>query len=159
MREVVFLWLMTVMLGSATFSAGKTTSMPYVVPSKNSVPVYADRVHKGNELPVFKVGVPDRLAVIAESRGRYKIRTSDGKVGWVEKNRVKEVRANKQFVFDNADVYGYLDDPTPVYIIDADNPGDVAINLKRSFKDELRENVDKYTIDRMAGKEKHRFNF
>jgi len=53
-------------------------------------------------------------------------------------------------VFDNAEVIGYLDNPTPVYIIDSDDPNADPINLDRSFKDALRENVDKETVERQA---------
>jgi hypothetical protein len=53
-------------------------------------------------------------------------------------------------VFDNADVIGYLDNPTPVYIIDAEDPNSDPINLTRSFKDALRVNVDQETIERQT---------
>jgi hypothetical protein len=53
-------------------------------------------------------------------------------------------------VFDDAEVIGYLDNPTPVYIIDADNPNADPIKLDRSFADALRENVDRETIERQT---------
>ena len=60
------------------------------------------------------------------------------------------VGKSKTFVFDNAEVIGYLDNPTPVYIIDIDDPNADPINLDRSFKDALRENVDKETVERQV---------
>jgi hypothetical protein len=78
------------------------------------------------------------------------VRNGNGKIGWIEKKRVEKVGASKRFVFNNTDVHGYLDDPSPIYIIDADNPGNVALKLDRSFNDALRENTDKYTFERAA---------
>ncbi len=54
----------------------------------------------------------------------------------------------KTFSFENTDVLGYLDNPTPVYIIDVDDPNAEKITLDRSFKDALRDNVDKFTLER-----------
>jgi hypothetical protein len=68
----------------------------------------------------------------------------------VEKRLVITIGKSKTFVFDNAEVMGYLDAPTPVYIIDSDDPNAERIYLDRSFKDALRDNVDKETIERQV---------
>ena len=89
--------------------------------------------------------------MLKETRNSYQVEFS-GKRGWVDKGSVVAVGKSKTFVFDNADVIGYLDNPTPVYIIDADDPNANPITLDRSFKDALRENVDRETVERQVGK-------
>ena len=56
----------------------------------------------------------------------------------------------KKFMFDDAEVIGYLDNPTPVYIIDADNKDATPIKLDRSFADALRQDVDRETVERQV---------
>jgi hypothetical protein len=63
---------------------------------------------------------------------------------------VVQIGKSKTFVFDNAEVVGYLDNPTPVYILDSDDPNAERIYLDRSFKDALRDNVDKETVERQV---------
>jgi hypothetical protein len=87
---------------------------------------------------------------MSETRYNYKVRTPDGTVGWVEKQLVVATGKSKTFIFEGADVFGYLDNPTPVYIIDADDPNANPISLDRSFSDALRENVDRETVERQV---------
>jgi hypothetical protein len=96
------------------------------------------------------VGQSDRLTVIGKGKQTWKVKTPSGEVGWVEQRLVAIVGKSKTFVFDDAEVIGYLDNPTPVYIIDADNPNSDPIKLDRSFADALRENVDRETVERQV---------
>jgi len=50
-----------------------------------------------------------------------------------EKNRAK-----KSMAFEAAEVMGYLDNPTPTYIVDIDDPNADPIFLDRSFKDHIK---------------------
>jgi len=43
---------------------------------------------------------------------------------------------------------GYIDNPTPVYIIDVDDPNAERNHAGSLFKDALKDNVDKLTIER-----------
>ena len=151
MRSQKIIGVMVLMFLSAATAFPKQELSRIVVPVKNDVPVFDYRIHRGNETALFRAGVTDHLTVLAESRGRYEVKNGNGKTGWIDKTSVKNVKPSKRFVFDNADVLGYLDDPTPLYIIDADDPEQASIKLDRSFADALRENVDRFTIERMAG--------
>jgi hypothetical protein len=122
----------------------------FVVPTKDDVGVYKNKTREVYEEPIMKVGTTDRLTLLKKSGRHYKVKTPDGQIGWVEKRLVATTGKSKTFVFDNADVIGYLDNPTPVYIIDTDDPNADPINLDRSFKDALRENVDKETVERQV---------
>lgn len=159
MRSVKYFGLLLLIFQIILPAAGKTEEERYVFPVENDVPVFTGRIHGGQEVPEFRVGMQDRLTVTAESRGRYKIRTGKGASGWVDKKKVTVQQASKRFVFSNADVHGYLDDPSPVYIIDTDDPDDVSMMLDHSFKDALKENVDKYTSERNAEHESGKLNF
>ncbi len=121
----------------------------YVTP-KEETGLYKNETRQVYEEPIQTVGPNDRLTVIQTKNRHYKVKTAAGDEGWVEKRLVAATGKSKTFVFDNAEVIGYLDNPTPVYIIDTDDPNADPINLDRSFKDALRENVDKETIERQT---------
>lgn len=122
----------------------------YVTPNKDNVGVYKNQTREVYEEPIFTVGTKDRL-IVKDEKGRfYKVEGPSGDNGWIEKRLVVATGKSKTFVFDNAEVVGYLDNPTPVYIMDTDDPNADPINLDRSFKDALRENVDKETIERQV---------
>jgi hypothetical protein len=146
------LTIIVVFSASMLFAADR-----YVAPTKDGIGIFKNQIRELYEKPIVSVGTSDRLQIV-ESKGTFhKVKTGDGTVGWVEKSAVKNVSAasggnsaNRSFVFDNAEVIGYLDNPTPVYIMDTDDPNADPINLDRSFKDALRENVDKETVERQV---------
>jgi len=129
---------------SALFAADKI-----VTPNKDGVGVYKNEIRELYEKPLFTVGTSDRLSIVGTKGNFYKVKVK-GRTGWVEKSNVQSVGRSRTFVFDNAEVVGYLDNPTPVYIMDTDDPNADPINLDRSFKDALRENVDKETVERQV---------
>jgi hypothetical protein len=120
----------------------------FVTPTKDGTGIYKNETREVYEEPIAKAGTTDRLTVLKKKGRHYQVKTADGQVGWIESRLVVATGKSKTFVFDNADVIGYLDNPTPVYIIDTDDPNADPINLNRSFKDALRENVDKETVER-----------
>jgi hypothetical protein len=122
----------------------------YVQPKENNVGVYKNNVRQVYEQPIFKVGTEDRLLILETKGDLYRVQSVDGGSGWVEKRAVVCIGKSKTFVFDNAEVVGYLDNPTPVYILDSDDPNADRIYLDRSFKDALRDNTDKETTERRA---------
>jgi hypothetical protein len=138
------LMALIVVLGSISLFAQK-----YVTP-KEETGLYPNETRQVYEQPVATVSTSDRLTILQEKNRHYKVKTSTGQEGWIEKRLVAATGKSKTFVFDNAEVIGYLDNPTPVYIIDTDDPNADPINLDRSFKDALRENVDKETIERQV---------
>jgi hypothetical protein len=121
----------------------------FVQPTKAGVGVYENETRKLNEDAKFTVGVDDRLQVLANGRDHYKVKNATGDVGWIEKRFVAST-SGKKFMFDDAEVIGYLDNPTPVYIIDADSKDAQPIKLDRSFADALRQNVDRETVERQT---------
>ena len=119
----------------------------FVQPKKDNVGLYQNETRSVNETAVETVGLNDRLKVVKATRDHYKVTTDDGKSGWIEKRFVASA-SGKAFLFDDAEVIGYLDNPTPVYIIDADSKDATPIKLDRSFAEALRENIDRETVER-----------
>jgi hypothetical protein len=143
------IFLVFAMAATAVWAA---ETKKYVQPKEGEVGVYKNQVRQLYEQPVFKVGPDDRLLILDSKGDRYRVQNVDGQTGWVEKKLVVSIGKSKTFVFDNAEVVGYLDNPTPVYILDSDDPNAERIYLDRSFKDALKDNVDKETTERQAMK-------
>jgi hypothetical protein len=139
---------MIMAMAAAVITAADTKK--YVQPKESNVGVYKNQVRQVYEKPVFNVGADDRLLILDSKGDYYRVQNVDGQNGWVEKRLVVSIGKSKTFVFDNAEVVGYLDNPTPVYILDSDDPNAERIYLDRSFKDALRDNTDKETTTRQA---------
>ncbi len=144
MRLINLAIIAVFLFASFTFAQKRTK---FVQPKKNNVGIYKNETRSMNETAIVTVGLNDRLKVVKASRTSYKVKTNDGTTGWIEK-RLVAAASGKSFLFDDAEVIGYLDNPTPVYIIDADSKDATPIKLDRSFAEALRENVDRETVER-----------
>lgn len=120
------------------------------VQSKQSINVYQNEIRKVYEEAVATIPAGEVLTILDTKKDMYKVRTSNGTEGWIEKRLVQKVGKSKTFTFSDAEVIGYLDNPTPVYILDSDDPNAERIYLDRSFKDALSDNVDRETIERQT---------
>lgn len=143
--RLINLAIITVFLFASFTFAQRTPK--FVQPKKNNVGIYQNETRSINEAAIVTVGLNDRLKVVKTSRNNYQVKTDDGTTGWIEK-RLVAAASGKSFLFNDAEVIGYLDNPTPVYIIDADSKDATPIKLDRSFAEALRENVDRETVER-----------
>lgn len=123
----------------------------YVIPVRNDVAVFANNPVNTGEKPAFLAGTDDWLMVLDTRGDLYKVSDMKGNIGWIGKTSVKQAASGETLTFGDARVLAYLDNPTPVYILDASNPLDKSILLDRSFSAEIRENVDRMTIERIVG--------
>ena len=116
--------------------------------------IYANEVREAYEQPLGTIGTNDLVTITEVRKNHFKVRTGGGVEGFVEKRDVNKASAaaakNRAFAFEAAEVIGYLDNPTPIYIIDMDDPNADPISLERSFKEALKENVDKETMERIS---------
>jgi hypothetical protein len=116
--------------------------------------VYANEIREAFESAIGSIGTSDIVTISEVRRNHFRIRTASGVEGFVEKKELNKASAaaskNRAFAFEAAEVIGYLDNPTPVFILDMDDPNADPISLDRSFKDALKENVDKETMERLA---------
>jgi len=138
--------IITIVLICSSLAFGRD---PKFVQPKSNASIYKNETRAVNETSIAQVGVNERLKVLKTKRNHYQVKTADGTVGWIEKRLVASAHG-KSFLFDDAEVIGYLDNPTPVYIIDADSKDATPIKLDRSFAEALRENVDREGIERQG---------
>ncbi len=136
--------LVFIILFSSFASAQKVF---FVVPKKANVALYKNKVRQMNEKAIQTVGKNDRLKVIESSGKHYKVRTDDGKIGWIEK-KAAEKTGGKVETFEDVEVQGYLDNPTPIFITDMNQENSAPVDIDRSFKDALKRNADKETVSR-----------
>lgn len=141
--RIISTLLITLILGFSVSAAN------FVQPKKNGVGLYKNETRGVNESAMETVGIDARLKVLKAKKNHYQVKAPSGAVGWVEKYLVAEA-SGKAFTFDDAEVMGYLDNPTPVYIIDADSKDATPIQLDRSFAEALRQNVDRETVERQV---------
>ena len=151
-RSLIFTALMIAVFCMSVFAQRERQMVP-----KKEARIFANEVREPYETPVFTATEKDVLTILEAKRNHFRVSTPSGITGWVERNALKDMprtgggsSASARMVFEGADVIGYLDNPTPVYIIDMDDPNADPITLDRSFKDALRENVDKETMQRVA---------
>ena len=116
------------LLFGAASAAGKSNDK-FVQPVKDSTAVYKNATHGASEQPIGFVNSEDKLFVVSSDKTNYKIQLPAGGNGWLEKNQVIIAGKNNTLVFNDAEIIGYLDNPTPVYIIDSDNPNADPIKL------------------------------
>jgi hypothetical protein len=122
----------------------------YAIPTKDQVPVYQNETRKVFEQALFFIGRDDRCVVKTLEKAMVRIGVS-GKTGWVETSEVRLVSESSTFSYENAEILEYLDNPSPINVIDGNQPFDHKLSLDRSFADELRQNVDRETVARQAG--------
>ncbi len=135
------------LLMTAVLAGGVSAATKFVQPTKDGIDLYKNETRGLNETAIKQVGTGDRLTVLDDSKGKFKVKTADGTTGWIDKSLCASANG-KAFTFDDAQVMGYLDNPTPIYIIDADNKDATPIKLDRSFADAVKANVDRETVER-----------
>ncbi len=147
----ILLYMVVAILVSVLAVGGAASKDRFVAPLANSTPVYADNHGSRDSVLAFTVGTGDRLMVLGEKKDVMKVSDLKGNIGWINKAMVKQVAPNEALSFGDQKILAYLDNPEPVYILDANGAPESSISLERSFSQELTENVDRMTIERIIG--------
>jgi hypothetical protein len=142
---------LAVMLFTASIGWSASHNGNYVTPIQGDIGVFAKNAATSVEKPVSLAKTGEWLLVMEVKGDRIKVRDMKGMIGWVQRAEVREVASAEYMTFKSAEVYSYLDNPAPLYIIDATDPENNPIKLERSFSRELRENIDQPTVARILG--------
>jgi hypothetical protein len=145
--RVIFLGLCMALL-AAVLSAQDARPENYRYAAKDSVPVYKSDVRKISEAPLFFLKKGDRVKIAGGSPDKDSVTLADGRTGWVEKTRLTE--SNKYALYlEELKVYGFLDNPDPVYILDYTNEEYKPIRVSRDFifDPELMKNIVKENFE------------
>ncbi len=132
------------------YAFGSIPKNNYVIPVQEKVGIYENRIRTLHERALFHVNLESRLRVLEEKNIYYRIKDEQGRTGWVEKRFVAAVRKTNLNSFNPADVKGYDDIRSFISIIDGQELTDVMIKLDRSFKENLREAVDREMVERIV---------
>jgi hypothetical protein len=112
--------------------------------------VYQNRIRKIFESPMFRVSTQDRLLVMETKGDRYLIRDSEGREGWIEKAVCKRALRNATITYDPIELTAFHPEVNPIWISGDPLKPDDRIYLDRSFKEELRSNTDKESVERQV---------
>jgi hypothetical protein len=149
----IIIYSVTALLICSVVAGSVPNQDRFVIPVANGTAVFANNPIGDGEQPAFTVGTSDRLMILDISGVAFKVSDLKGNVGWVNKTLVKVIHPNESIVFSDASIQGYLDNPVPVYILDANNPSEKPLTLARSFSEEMKENIDRMTLERIVGQD------
>ncbi len=120
----------------------------YAVPIEREALVYERYSRDLYDQPLFRASKDDRLLVLDTRGEKLRIRDNNGREGWIEARLVRPLGRSALMEFDDADVYGYIENPAPIVILESDQRGESFILPDRSFHQELKQNIDRETAER-----------
>jgi hypothetical protein len=138
------------MLLAWCFSALAVSADTVVLVKKDNAGVYQNRIRKLFETPIFKVSTQDRLVVLETIDDRYLIRDQEGREGWIEKSLCAIAALSKRITCKPVDVEPFRNEPNTAIVFGSDTPLDDPIYLDRSFKEEMKVNTDKESLERQV---------
>jgi hypothetical protein len=130
---------------------GLTVSADTVVLVKHdNAGVYQNRIRKVFETPLFSVSTQDRLLVQETKGDRYFIRDREGREGWIEKDLCVIASRRAKYVYNPVELEAFHPQVSPAIIFGNNDSPDERLYLDRSFKEELRSNTDKESVERQV---------
>jgi hypothetical protein len=104
---------------------------------------------KGGTDVVCTVGFNEELRIVKDDGDAVLVKASCGQ-GWVGKSVVEYVAkaaGDKSMTLEGVDVIGWLDNPSAVFILDADADALDGVDINRDFKDYLQHTMDRETME------------
>ena len=121
-----------VCLLAAALGAETATVEKFRYAAGDSTPVYQNEIRKMGESPLFYLKKGDRVGVVGSSAEKDSVTLLDGRTGWIEKKKLTD--NNKYALYlEELKVFGFLDNPDPVYILDYENGDYKPIRVSRDF--------------------------
>ncbi len=121
-----------------------------VMPRMDSVGVYRNETRQASERPLFTVSTGDRLMVIEARVRHYLVKDRDDRQGWIEKSLCARASRGTLFICTPTDITAFENGVHPLYVGGASDQPDEMIPIERSFREELRCNIDKEEAARSA---------
>lgn len=140
MKKIIPLLLLL----TASLFAAKTK---FVIVESENLLLYKKAAWSDNDTPVASVNKGEKLEIIKQKDDLYKVRTDNSETGWIQKSSVIPAKESTQDGFQAQTVQSSNSAPTPGHVdgIDDSEPTD-AIAPDRSFKENLKNNVDKESV-------------
>lgn len=124
-------------------------SESYVIPVSDSAGIYQNEIRHLSETPVFNVSTENRLHIIKTGPAHYFVQDEKGRQGWIERRLCTSALRGKSLTGFNPAVVTTDWSPKGFIVIDGVPVfEDDKASLLRSFKEELRTNIDKEEIER-----------
>ena len=104
---------------------------------------------KGGSDVVCTAGFSDELRIVKDEGEYVLVKGSCGQ-GWVGKGAVEYVakaEGDKSRSREGVDVVGWLDNPSAVFVLDADAAEFDGVNIDRNFKEYLTHTMDRETME------------
>jgi hypothetical protein len=91
------------------------------------------------------------LLIKDETIDAYRVTDNGNLSGWVNKECCVAVERSKSFTFDSAEIRSNFDNPdNPIWVDFPESFDNLPIIVSRSFKDEIGNNIDKETAERIV---------
>jgi hypothetical protein len=130
---------------------GAATQQSKIIrPLRDNVGVYCHEIRALNETPCYTVNRADRLQVITSGKHRSKVIDNQAREGWIENRICATAPGSKLISFDPAIIEQYMENKSTVIVVGKNDPEETTIKLDRSFREALRENVDRATVTRVS---------
>lgn len=104
---------------------------------------------KGGTDVVCTAGFNDELRIVKDDGDAVLVKGSCGQ-GWVGKSVVEYVAqaaGDKSMSLEGVDVVGWIDNPSGIFILDADANELDGVNIDRDFKEYLQHTMDRETME------------
>lgn len=104
---------------------------------------------KGGTDVVCTAGFSEELRIVKDEDDAVLVKASCGQ-GWVGKSAVEYVAkaaGDKSMTLEGVDVVGWLDNPSAIFVLDADAAELDGVNLDRNFNEYLQHTMDRETME------------
>ncbi len=111
--------------------------------NEENVPVYANFKRRLYEKPTAFLAKQEMVKIIMIRGDKFKIEMTNGETGWIDQRWGRKMERDGELVeMSPLDIFGTLDNPIPIYILNMDDPDFQPIRIERSFlTEEFLENI------------------
>jgi len=116
----------------STPTTGQAKNESFVVVTRDSLPVLKTPENSSPQKPIAYLVNGERLRLLGEKEGFYKVQLQDGTEGYSDKNFFKNEDGQNLYL-NELKIMGFLDNPNPVYIFDMSDDNYKPIRMSKDF--------------------------